>query len=405
MLIFPEIQVAGGRVVTRTGALAAHVVHEVDPIELLDRFVSEGAERIHIVDVDAAAGKAETNAALVEQMLQRTHVPVQVAGGMRTVAQIESWLEAGAASVVLGTLAITDPSMLADVCTRHPGAIMANLATRDGLVMIDGWKTATAFRPADIVYDLQMAGVAGIIHIDLDRFEGDASAPLALSMELQSNVVIPVYASGTVQTLDDIARIRYLPYVQGVIVGHALVTGAFSLSEALEIGLQPETRPANEDESTVAPRGIQSPTRAYLSAYSNSPASRWWNSALRQALTEENPYIEVNIPQEDLEVTDRMTRRQIQRLYESALDDADVVVVALDGVENEAWTGYECGYARATGKFLLGIAASPRFTGRSRIEDMCDDVVEFSTSDDWQTTLATIAKEVNSRLLTEHATD
>jgi nucleoside 2-deoxyribosyltransferase len=140
-----------------------------------------------------------------------------------------------------------------------------------------------------------------------------------------------------------------------------------------------------------------------LSAYSNSPASRWWNSALRQALTEENPYLEVNIPQQDLEVEDNMSRRQIQHMYEGALDDADVVVVALDGVENEAWTGYECGYARATGKFLLGIAASPRFTGRSRIEDMCDDVVEFSTLDDWQTTLATIAKEVNSRVLTEHA--
>jgi len=122
-------------------------------------------------------------------------------------------------------------------------------------------------------------------------------------------------------------------------------------------------------------------------------------------LTEENPYLEVNIPQEDLEVHDDMNRRQIQRLYENALDATDVVMVALDGVENEAWTGYECGYARATGKFLLGIAASPRFTGRSRIEDMCDDVVEFSASDDWQTTLATIAKEVNLRLLTEHANE
>lgn len=404
MLIFPEIQIAGGKVVTRTGSESEHVVHDTTPLELLEQYTAQGAERIHVVDVDAAGGGDANNAELVHALLARSQVPLQIAGGMRTVNQIDDWLEAGAASVVLGTLGITDQALLTDVCSRHPGAIIASVATRNGLVMIDGWKTATAFRPEDIVYDLQMAGVAGIIHVDIDRFDGDASASLALTMEIKSNIVIPVYASGTVHSLDDIARIRYLPNIHGVIVGHALVTGAFALSEALEIARQPETSPEPEVETSLAVNGVYSGARIYLAAYSNSPAARWWNHDIREAISAGNPYIEVSIPQEDLAVdTSSMSNREVQSLYESALDEADVVLVALDGIENEAWTGFECGYARAVGKYLLGISAMPVTAGRSRIHDMCDDVIVFESAEDKFALLASIAREVNSRLMSQQA--
>ena len=112
-------------------------------------------------------------------------------------------------------------------------AILANVATKDGYVMIDGWRTQTAYLPQDIVYDLQMAGVAGIIHFDINRFEGDASTSLALTMEMDQQVVIPVYSSGTVHSLDDMARLRYLPNIHGVIIGEALLNERFSLQEAL----------------------------------------------------------------------------------------------------------------------------------------------------------------------------
>lgn len=403
MVIFPEIQISGGKVVTRVGADVPPVAHDVAPLELLDRYVAEGAERIHVVDVDAANGLEETNQALVIEILSRSMVPVQVAGGMRTVNQIEEWLEAGAASVVLGTLAITDQTLLADVCTRHPGAIIANITTREGVVMINGWKTPTAFRAEDIAYNLQMAGVAGIIHVDIDRFVGDASASLAVTMELKTNVVIPVYASGTVQQLDDIARIRYLPNIQGVIVGHALVTGVFTLAEALEVASQAETSPEPEVETSLAERGLHAGTKLYLAAYSNSPAARWWNNDLRQALMEDNPYLEVAIPQEDLQLDETsVDRRELQSYYETAIERADSIVVLLDGIENEAWTGFECGYARATGKYLLGIRM-PTALIPSRVQGMCDEVVVFDPGQDRQTLLASIVKEINSRLLSEQA--
>ena len=406
MLIIPEVQIAGGKLVTRTGVNTPYLQHAIAPLQLIEKLVEQGAERLHVVDVDAANGNERTNTALVHEILASTHVPIQVGGGMRTVTQIDEWLEVGAAAVVLGTLAIKDQSLLAEVCARHPGAIVANLATRDGVVMIDGWKTATAFRPQDIVYDLQMAGVAAIIHTDIDRFEGDSSTSLALTMELKNDIVIPVYASGTVQSLDDIARIRYLPNIYGVIVGHALASGAFSLSEALDVAGQAETSPQPDVETFVAEYGIQSVVHVYLAAFNRSLAARWWSDDLRNAIVEDNQFVEVNIPQEDLgvDVDDKtLSPRQVQALYETALDAADVVVVALDGVENEAWTAFECGYARATGKYLLGIALMPRPEGRSRVENMCDDVVLYADHGEKSATLAALAREINSRLLNEQA--
>jgi phosphoribosylformimino-5-aminoimidazole carboxamide ribotide isomerase len=402
MLILPEIQSAEGRVVTRASSTGTQIVHDIGPLEAARRFAAEGAERLHVVDVDASAGHAENNADIVRAIVDALDIPVQVAGGMRTVAQIEDWLEHGVAAVVLGTLAITDPVLVADVSARHPGAVLASLATKDGWVMIDNWRTQTAFRPQDMVYDLQMAGVAGIIHTDINRFEGDASETLALTMELNENVVIPVYSSGTVHSLDDIARLRYLPNIHGVIVGHALLNGAISMADALDVARQSETSPDPEVETAMTARGIQHGVSIYLAAYNESLAARWWNQDLRAAITDDNPYVEVVIPQEDLEIDlAGLTPRQIQARYEQAIETADAVLVVLDGIENEAWTGFECGFARASGKYLLGLTHRAAGAGRTRFEAMCDDVVSLDGADDKLTLLAAISKEVKSRLLFE----
>ena len=404
MLIFPEIQISGGRVVTRLAPAAENVVHPVTPVEAVRRFEDQGAERLHVLDVDAALGEDAVNDALIREIIASTSIPVQVAGGMRTLHHIEAWFEAGATHVVLGTLAITNQQLLAEACARYPAAILANIATRDGYVMIDGWRTQTAYRPRDIVYDLQMAGVAGIIHFDIDRFEGDASTSLALTMEMKQDVVIPVYSSGTVHSLDDMARLRYLPDIHGVIIGEALLNERFSLREALAVAAQSETSPEPEVETTVSEGGIRHPVKIYLASYNLFPAARWWNRDLRQAITDDNPYVEVLIPQEDLDLDLAVTApREIQAAYEKAVDDADAVVVVLDGIENEAWTGFECGYARARGKYLLGIATPVPNVARGHFEAMCDDIVALDPHEDRHSTLASVAKEVNARLLMDRA--
>ena len=404
MLVFPEIQISEGKVVTRVSPEAENIVHPLTPSEAIARFEAQGAERLHLLDVDAALGKDTANGDLIAGLIASTHIPAQVAGGMRTLHHIEAWFEAGAAHVVLGTLAITDQQLLAEACARYPGAILANIATKDGYVMIDGWRTQTAFRPQDIVYELQMAGVAGIIHFDINRLEGDASTSLALTMEMNQDVVIPVYSSGTVHSLDDMARLRYLPNIHGVIIGEALINERFSLQEALQVAAQRETSPEPEVETAVSVRGIQNPVKVYLASYSLSPAVRWWNQDLRQAVTDDNPYIEMLIPQEDLDLDPvEHTPRELQAAYEKVVDDADAVVVVLDGIEHEAWTGFECGYARARGKYLLGIATSVPNEARAQIEAMCDDVIVIDPHEDRFVIFSSIAKQVNARLLMDSA--
>ena len=404
MLVFPEIQISEGRVVTRVSPDLANIHHAIAPAEAVQRFENQGAERLHLLDVDAALGKDTANAGLIGELIASTHIPVQVAGGMRTLHHIEEWFEAGAAQVVLGTLAITDQQLLSEACARFPGAILANIATKDGYVMIDGWRTQTAFRPQDIVYDLQMTGVAGIIHFDINRFKGDASTSLALTMEMNQDVVIPVYSSGTVHSLDDMARLRYLPNIHGVIIGEALINERFSLQEALHVAAQRETSPDPEVETAMSVRGIQNPVTVYLASYSLSPAVRWWNHDLRQAVTDDNPYVEMLIPQEDLDIDPaELSQRELQAAYEKVVDDADAVVVMLDGIENEAWTGFECGYARARGKYLLGIAISAPNEARTPFEAMCDDIIIMEPQGDRHVLMAAIGKEVNARLLMDRS--
>ena len=238
----PEIQVSEGRVVTRASPAAENVVHAITPAEAVRKFEAQGRRAAAPPRRGRRAGQDTTNGELIGELIASTPIPVQVAGGMRTLHHIEAWFETGAAHVVLGTLAITDQQLLAEACARFPGAILANVATKDGYVMIDGWRTQTAYRPQDIVYDLQMAGVAGIIHFDIDRFRGrsldlaradDGDEPGRRHPRVFERP--PCTASTTWP------RLRYLPNIHGVIIGEALINERFSPP-----GGAPGRRPAGD---------------------------------------------------------------------------------------------------------------------------------------------------------------
>ena len=127
---------------------------------------------------------------------------------------------------------------------------------------------------------------------------------------------------------------------------------------------------------------------------------RWWNQDLRQAVTDDNPYIEMLIPQEDLEIDPAtLTPRELQAAYERTVDDSDAVVVLLDSIDHEAWTGFECGYARARGKYLLGIATGVPSEARTPFKAMCDDMIIVDPQEDRNVVFASIAKHLNARLL------
>lgn len=402
MLIIPEIQIQGGKVITRSASEGNDVVHDVLPMEALKKFVDAGARMIQIVDIDAARSKQTNNEALVKQMIAETDTPIQVSGGIRTLNQINDWFESGAARVVLGTIAITDAPLVIEAANRYPGGIIVHMASRNGHVVIDGWKTETAFKPEDIIRELQVSGIAGVIHKATEIMDGDFLEELALTEQLSHDVSIPVYSSGTVLTLDDISRLRYLPNINGAIISHALMTGDISLEDALQVAAQKETSPEPETITQNVKMGVHQGIRAYLAAYNTSQASRVWNLALRDAITDANAYMEVSIPQHDLEVDEnQLTPRDIQQCYQDELDKADIVIVILDGIENQAWTGFECGYARAKGKYIYGISADQEKSdlNQKRYASMCDELIFFTPGDDTNTSHSEISHTLATRTM------
>jgi phosphoribosylformimino-5-aminoimidazole carboxamide ribotide isomerase len=405
MIIIPEIQIRDGKVITREDIGGDDFVHDISPAELVQQFVADGAQMLQIVDVDAARSNPKRNEALIKQLIDSTDVPIQVAGGIRTQSQINDWFEAGAARVVLGTIAITDSHLVVEAASRHPGGIIVHLATRGGYVMIDGWRTQTAFRAQDLIRDLQMTGIAGVVHKGAENLDADFDETLALTEQLSHDVSIPVYASGTVKTLDDIARMRYLPNINGAIISHALLTGAIKLSDALQIAAEKDTQLEPESITSNVNMGIHHGVRAYFAAYNSSQAARVWNLALRDTLTEDNPYIEVVIPQADLDINvEALSPRELQAAYEAELDKADIVIVILEGVEAEAWTGFECGYARARGKYIYGVTSRQSVKGPSqrRFEAMCDELIQFSPGDDIIKTHAEISHILATRVMVKN---
>jgi phosphoribosylformimino-5-aminoimidazole carboxamide ribotide isomerase len=405
MIIIPEIQIQDGKVISGAADESNDVVHEISPGQAVQNFVADGAQVLQIVDIDAARSKPENNELLIKALLNETDVPIQVAGGIRTLAQINDWFEAGAARVVLGTIAITDSPLVVEAASRHPGGIIVHLVTRNGYVMIDGWRTQTAFLPQDIIRDLQMTGIAGVVHKGTELMDSEYDEANALTEQMSHDVSIPVYSSGTVRTLGDIARLHYMPNINGVIISNALMTGEIALKDALHIAAQKETNPEPESITHNVNMGIHHGVRAYLAAYNSSQAARVWNLALRDMITEDNPYMEVLIPQADLELdADNLSRRELQASYEAELDRADIVIVILEGVEAEAWTGFECGYARARGKYIYGVTSDHAIKGPSqqRFESMCDELIHFTQGDDITKTHTEISHALATRVMVKN---
>jgi phosphoribosylformimino-5-aminoimidazole carboxamide ribotide isomerase len=387
MFITPEIHIQNGLLVTRSILGDIDTVHKMTPQESVKKFADEGARMLQIFDIDAAKLLHGNNEELIKQLIFKSDIPIQVSGGIRSLSQINDWFEAGAARVALGTIAITDAQLVTEASNRHPGGIVVTLSTSNGFVWIDDGKTQTAFQPQDIIRELQMTGVASIIHRNLDYNSGDFSETLALTEQLSHDVSIPVYSSGTVRTLDDIARIKYMPNINGAMIGHALVSGNVSLPTALSIAAQSDVGLEPESITPIVKMGIHRGIQAYLAAYTRSQASRVWNQTLREAITSDNPYMEMTIPQIDLEAShSELSDKDKQRQYEIALDNSDIVIVVLDGVDSEAWTGFECGYARALGKYIYGVT-SKKNDGISSEQNnpfsvMCDELIYFDAGDD-----------------------
>ncbi len=238
MDIYPEIEL-------RRGISVSLVRGEMDkplpvgrpPLDIARQYAEEGAEWLQVIDLDRVAGDGD-NDGIVTEVLKATEVPVQVGGGIRTLARARELIDLGATRIVLGTAAVADPEFLRQVVAAYPRRVVVSVDVWQGKISIHGWKVTTSYDPLDYVRLLNRLDLAAIILTDIDRDVDLPDSSLALTMQVADAAKVPVITSGTIKTLDDISTVRFLRNISGAVVGRALNNGTFSLREALAVARQ-----------------------------------------------------------------------------------------------------------------------------------------------------------------------
>jgi len=230
--ILPAIDVLGGRAVRLAGGKREAVTLEGgDPVELATRLAAEGAERLHLVDLDGAFSGVPS-VALVERVCAAGGVPLQVGGGYRSPEAIAAALDAGAERVMVGTAALT-PGFVEDAVARFGQALVVAVDVRDGRVAVEGWTQVSELTPGDLAARCAALGVARLLVTSAAR-DGSLLGPDLALVDEVLGAGLPVLAAGGIASLDDLRMLRSAG-CEGAVVGSALLAGRFTLAEALAV--------------------------------------------------------------------------------------------------------------------------------------------------------------------------
>ena len=236
MIVIPAVDLRDGRCVRlREGRSDRETVFSDDPIAMALRWVSLGATRLHVVDLDGAfAGEPRQTALVAKIVAAVAPVPVEIGGGLRDPEAVQAALETGARWAVVGTRAALDAGFLADVCRHHPQQIIVAVDARGARVAVKGWTEVSEQTVTDVGMRAREAGAAALLYTDISRDGMEQGPNVDDTASLARAIDLPILASGGVATIDDLGRLAAIPGVEGTIVGRALYTGAIDLRQALE---------------------------------------------------------------------------------------------------------------------------------------------------------------------------
>jgi phosphoribosylformimino-5-aminoimidazole carboxamide ribotide isomerase len=233
--VIPAIDIRAGQCVRLLqGRVDQQTVYGNNPVAMAQRWVDAGAPMLHVVDLDGAFAGRLQNFAVIQRIVQAVTVPIQVGGGLRDLATIQTALEAGISRVVLGTVALEHWDLLVAATARFPGQICVGIDSQNGQVAVRGWQTVAPVETLAFARRVATPGVAAIVYTDIAR-DGTLEGPnLPGIAALAQHVSVPVIASGGVSQVDDLRRLAALQPlgVTGVIVGKALYEGRFDYQQA-----------------------------------------------------------------------------------------------------------------------------------------------------------------------------
>lgn len=254
MLLFPAIDLKEGKAVRLLqGRMEDATVYAESPVDVAKDFESHGAEYLHIVDLNGAFSGKPVNDETIRQIVGSVSLKIQVGGGIRTMERITELLELGVERVILGTIAVKNPDLVAEAARRYGKRVIVGIDAKEGLVAVQGWAEKTEMRATDLGKAMKAVGIQTVVFTDIAR-DGMLQGPnIRSTVQLARETGLAVIASGGISTLDDLrnlqAEVLKGALIEGAITGKALYSGAFSLGEAIEAA-RTEVRTGETDNGT-----------------------------------------------------------------------------------------------------------------------------------------------------------
>lgn len=232
MIVIPAIDLRGGRCVRLVqGDYARETIFNDDPVAVARQWQAAGASRLHVVDLDGARDGVPQQRETIAAMVQALDIPVQVGGGIRGRSHAEDLFDAGVERIILGTAAVTNPQLVADIMEVHgPERVIVGVDARDGRVATQGWLETSSVRAMDLMRMMRDRGVQRVVYTDIER-DGMLTSPNFDTMTEAAELGIALIASGGVSCRADLERLATIPGVEATIVGRALYTGDVVLAD------------------------------------------------------------------------------------------------------------------------------------------------------------------------------
>lgn len=237
MILYPAIDLKDGACVRlRRGEMQEATVYSDDPGAQARAWQEAGCAWLHVVDLNGAFAGRPVNGAAVDAILAAAKVPVQLGGGIRDMAGVARWIDAGVRRVILGSAAVKTPALVHEACRAYPGQVAVGIDARDGIVATEGWAESSGIDALEVALRFEDAGVAALIYTDIGRDGMLTGINVQATVALAERLQIPVIASGGAGSIDDLrALMEDAPMLNGVIVGRALYDGRIDLAAALHV--------------------------------------------------------------------------------------------------------------------------------------------------------------------------